>query len=697
MKKVKQIVSVVLCLLMLVAVVPVMEVGATQTRSYNFNDAEYSSDPGQYMVNIATAQLGRTGSSLGYTEEWCADFVSDCAKIAGQSAAIPAHGVVSGVGNNILNAGGYVVSAASAKPGDIVIIDWDGNGRQNHVEIVYAISGASVYSIGGNTGVSNANLYTRKVAKHSPLSSSVITKIIRPNYTKVEPTYADLGDDFWAYLGNQGCGKWVAGQGNNVQGEACTGDINQMWHFIRQENGSYCILCLSNSYAMNVSNASSTAGANLQLAPYVASKEQQFYIYIKDSAYYFKVAYANLWVEMDQSNFNIAMWNERSDYGPQKYNIQRIDYKGYLPQNIGTDFYAIIKNSSTGKWLTDRNYNVQGEDAACAYNQIWHFVRHGDRCYSMLCNTTNAMDISHGSSTAGSNLQIMPYVANAAQRFYIYYKDGGYYFKSSYTDLMIDMDQSDFNVAMWNCDMNSPAHKFEIIKVSKDFTHTWNNGIVTKAATCSAVGTKTYTCTTCNATKTETIAINASNHVNTKNVAATASTCTAKGYTAGVYCNDCKKYISGHAEQPLAAHKTTTQNAKAATCTAEGYTGDQVCSVCKQTITKGTAIAKKAHTLTTVNQKSAGCTTAGYTGDQYCTTCKQTITKGSAVAALGHTSPDGNGNCTRCGTHIKDVTPSQPSNPQPNPNACKYCGQVHTGPFGWLIKFFHSILAIFKR
>ena len=50
--------------------------------------------------------------------------------------------------------------------------------------------------------------------------------------------------------------------------------------------------------------------------------------------------------------------------------------------------------------------------------------------------------------------------------------------------------------------------------------------------------------------------------------------------------------------------------------------------------------------------------------------------------------------CTRCGTQIKDVTLS---NPQPNPNACKYCGQVHTGPFGWLIKFFHSILAIFKR
>ena len=231
--------------------------------------------------------------------------------------------------------------------------------------------------------------------------------------------------------------------------------------------------------------------------------------------------------------------------------------------------------------------------------------------------------------------------------------------------------------------------------------HSWNSGTVTKAATCAATGTKTYTCTVCNATKTETIPVNTGNHVNTKSVAATASTCTVKGYTAGVYCNDCKKYISGHAEQPLAAHQTTTQNAKTATCTAEGYTGDQVCAVCKQTITKGTTIAKKAHTLITVNQKAAGCTTTGYTGDSYCTTCKQTITKGSTVNALGHTSPDSKGNCTRCGTHIKDVEqttqPSTPDQPQQQSGSCKYCGGTHTGPFGWLIQIFHNILAIFKR
>ena len=220
---------------------------------------------------------------------------------------------------------------------------------------------------------------------------------------------------------------------------------------------------------------------------------------------------------------------------------------------------------------------------------------------------------------------------------------------------------------------------------------------VTKAATCIATGTKTFTCS-CGASYTETIPVNASNHVNITNVAATTSTCTAHGYTAGVYCNDCMRYISGHEAQPLAVHTLTTINQRNATCTAEGYTGDQYCTVCKQTISTGTTIGKTAHTLTTINKKNADCTTAGYTGDQYCTACKQTITKGSTTNALGHTAPDGNGNCTRCGTHIKDVTPTQPTQPQTNPNACKWCGKVHNGNFfDKLVGFFHSILAIFKR
>lgn len=168
-------------------------------------------------------------------------------------------------------------------------------------------------------------------------------------------------------------------------------------------------------------------------------------------------------------------------------------------------------------------------------------------------------------------------------------------------------------------------------------THTWNSGAVTKAATCTATGTKTYNCSVCGATKTEPIAINSSNHVNTKNVSATASTCAVKGYTASVYCNDCKKYVSGHQEQPLAAHTITVINKRDATYDAEGYTGDEYCTVCKQTIKTGTAIPKL--------------------------------------------------------TRPTDPTPTD-STPQPQQSGdCHWCGGEHTGFFGGIIGFFHNILA----
>jgi hypothetical protein len=54
------------------------------------------------------------------------------------------------------------------------------------------------------------------------------------------------------------------------------------------------------------------------------------------------------------------------------------------------------------------------------------------------------------------------------------------------------------------------------------------------------------------------------------------------------------------------------------------------------------------------------------------------------VAKKAHTD-NGSGYCRDCGADLKAS------------QRCNYCHQIHPGPFGWLIKFFHSILAIFKR
>ena len=132
------------------------------------------------MVAIALAQEGLTGSDIGYTEEWCANFVSDCAILAGQAAAVPQNGYVPTLYDNVISAGGKVVTG-NPQPGDLCFINWNGGTSMGHVEVVYAVSGSDVYTIGGNSGSADS-LYGRMVKKHAPLASKYILKIVRPAY-----------------------------------------------------------------------------------------------------------------------------------------------------------------------------------------------------------------------------------------------------------------------------------------------------------------------------------------------------------------------------------------------------------------------------------------------------------------------------------------------------------------------------------
>ena len=159
---------------------------AAQSRAANFlKTYELTGDGPADMVAIAQAQLHRRGASFDYTEQWCADFVSDCARLAGQSTAIPFHNNVYGLRDQILEAGGTITTSAPL-PGDICFMDWEADGNWDHVEIVYMVSGAGVYTIGGNTGAGQTP-QERRVAKHAPIPRSQIAMILRPAYQTDAP------------------------------------------------------------------------------------------------------------------------------------------------------------------------------------------------------------------------------------------------------------------------------------------------------------------------------------------------------------------------------------------------------------------------------------------------------------------------------------------------------------------------------
>ena len=161
--------------------------------------------------------------------------------------------------------------------------------------------------------------------------------------------------------------------------------------------------------------------------------------------------------------------------------------------------------------------------------------------------------------------------------------------------------------------------------------HNWDSGKVTKAATCTATGTKTYTCSRCKKTRTETIA--ATGHKEVKD-AAVAATCETTGKTEGSHCSVCNTVIKAQTTVAALGHSWDGGKvAKAATCTAAG-TKTYTCTRCKKTRTE--TIAATGHKVVKDTAVAATCETTGKTEGSHCSVCGTVIKAQTTTAALGH-------------------------------------------------------------
>ena len=185
--------------------------------------------------------------------------------------------------------------------------------------------------------------------------------------------------------------------------------------------------------------------------------------------------------------------------------------------------------------------------------------------------------------------------------------------------------------------------------------HSWDNGKVTKAVTCTAAGTKTYTCTRCKKTRTETIA--ATGHKAVKD-AAVAATCETTGKTEGSHCSVCNTVIKAQATVAALGHSWDGGKiTKAATCTAAG-TKTYTCTRCKKTRTE--TIAATGHKAVKDAAVAATCETAGKTEGSHCSVCNTVLKAQTTVAALGHSWDGGKitkaATCTAAGTKTYTCT-----------------------------------------
>ena len=119
--------------------------------------------------------------------------------------------------------------------------------------------------------------------------------------------------------------------------------------------------------------------------------------------------------------------------------------------------------------------------------------------------------------------------------------------------------------------------------VIKATGHKYGSWTVTKAATCTAAGTQSRTCSVCKNVENKTI--KAKGHTEVAD-SAVAATCTTDGKTAGSHCSVCGKVIKAQTVIKATGHKYGSWTVtKAATCTEDG-SQKRSCTVCGNTETQ---------------------------------------------------------------------------------------------------------------
>ena len=679
----KRIASLFTSLLMIVSlmvVMPTMSVSATQSKINNFNKSYTLTGNAQNdMVAIAKAQIGMTQSQLGYTEQWCADFVSDCARLANQSIAIPANGSCYSLMNAVKNAGGHTVSKSEALPGDLVFFSSSSNPNGGaHVELVYGYSNGVLKSIGGNCHIDGVSkVYDRSNGKSSSVSYYCV---IRPNYTSLlpgKPTnvklsknqyWYDLKDTITLTPSSNGATSYVMSVEKDGKRIIDCISLNGAYSFAANKWGYgkyHAWISATNSAGttdssacdFEVVKAPSYSDVWCSKGFYDYDSNESIDIYIKASCTKgqtigidyldedlnpvkrvvtsncgnsYKISTKSLGKGYFSAYFTI--WN-----GSGSVDTKRTYFYVGQKQNVGTDFYARIKNNAANKYLTNSNGNVNGTTLDCSKQQIWKFVRQSDNSYKLISAYDNgAMDVKdYATSGSGTNVQMNSSWDTNAQKFYIYYVNKSYYFKPVCADLALDLSNKTSNLEVWGAGFNWNPQKFSIEKVNTNDigVHKFSTWTTTKNATCTQVGTKSRKCTVCGKTETQTIAKTGHKSVTDKAIPAT---CITDGKTEGSHCSVCGAVIKAQEIIKATGHKfgnwTTT---KSATCTESG-TQIRKCETCGATESK--SLSAKGHTEVVDKAIPATCTTDGKTEGSHCSVCGAVIKAQTTITATGHKS-----------------------------------------------------------
>lgn len=704
MSSMKKVLSIFMVLLMILTCTSVVAF-ADNDRSGNLSrDYTWSSDQGQLLANVALAQKGKTGSTLGYTEDWCADFVTDCAKVAGLSDIIPKWGGYGGVSNlakYVKDCGGYKTS--NPRVGDLVLYDWNTNNSPDHIEILYETDGYNIKTIGGNTG-STGNYRTNYVSTHVNynVNSKNVYEIIHPNYSGSSTPAPSTNWDFSKPSTYPSYGGYLQ-VGSTDDGARRVSFLQTSLNYLGFDCGNVDGQ-FGSATKEQVKNFQAAVGVEVDgiVGPTTWDKLIQrvglndigtdFWIYLimkKDWKHLENSASSNVQIAANGNDNNDPkqIWHvERTSEGRYKfrnaYDDKMLDLYGANAINGNGVQTWEYHGDTSQQWIVA--YSLDGEGY----------------CIRTACGDT-VLDSYGGWTSAGNNIQVWEYNSSDAQKFVFYTlaTDNVYYSKPAKPSApTLSVKAGSTTTFSWT---NSPLKdsKYDsreyVLRIWKGSSTSGDvfvrKDLSANTLSCNidlADGTYTATVLAKNAkysgyntsSNAVTFTVKSCTH-SWKWVVDKAATCKATGLKHEE-CANCKEKRNQNTVIPLASHNEVIDKAVAATCSSTGLTEGKHCSVCGAVLVAQKTVEKTNHSYTSSVTTQPTCTKEGVR--TYKCACGVSYTE--SIEKIAHTDGNSDGKCDNCGAQTGTATPTDPS------KNCS-CNCHKTG----ITKFFFTLINFFQK
>ena len=436
---------------------------------------------------------------------------------------------------NQLPAGWQRLQNAQPQKGDILVYSGNGANPYGHVAIY-----ESDYSTWHQNFASQRKVVNVTNIRYNGFDNRY-WGVIRPDFSSATPTpsYADIGTNVYRYLIRTDGWKHIgtnydsSDRYNVTIGSANTGDPEQIWKFIRQGDGSYCIQNMFNdNYLTYEGDCVQQAKVTTSWLNTNKASRFQWYIYDKNGTFQLvpkDSVTAGTWLVLDcTGNYQTAgtqmeLYSNWSG-AAQIFSLYPVDdyQKPAAPPKVEITVPEVVtvgeevKISWTASPLRDkydqREYcvTVQGGGSKKSYYTTDTSVSVTIKRRELHCNVT-----VESRNTKYANYSSSSYATFRCVEAH----------EHSYTAVVTAPTCTEKGYTTHTCACGDSY----VDTYTNALGHAWDSGTVTKQPTATETGVRTYTCTRCGETKTETIP--KLTHEHSYKAVVTAPTCTAKGYT----------------------------------------------------------------------------------------------------------------------------------------------------------------------